>query len=286
MRKYRIKALSCLLCSIFMLVPFSSCSAQLKPKDIKSDEGAVRVMSFNIRCLEFRQRKALVPRLIKEYSPDLLGLQECTHRWYKRLKSSLPEYEFIGVGRDTGDLDKNCGEISGIMFRRDKYSLVDSGTFWLSEAPDEVSFGWDAACRRVCTWAVLLDKESGRSIAHVNTHLDHQGKLAMANGARMVCEKALSFDMPTVVTGDFNIGRGEIYSSITASGLRNSQDMAKISMQGKTFHNYKGGIEGEAIDYIFLNSKINSVLCYKIVRDIYKKQYPSDHYPIYADILM
>ncbi len=249
------------------------------------NDGEIRIISFNIRCGEFEERGETVPRLIGEYMPDSVGIQECTYDWYKTLKRLLPEYQFVGVGRDTGDLSENCGEISAVLFRKDKYTLKDSGTFWLSETPDEVSRGWDGACNRICTYAVLENKETGKTYAHVNTHLDHIGVFARKNGVDLVTRKALSFDVPTVLTGDFNFKKGtDLYTQLTATGLRDTQDLATDTMNGKTYHGYNGGEDGTPIDFILVNDKVESVSRYKIVRDLINDWYTSDHYPIYADM--
>lgn len=254
-------------------------------KDIVTESDTVRIMSYNIRYGEYEDRFRIVPQLIGDYMPDSVGIQECTYQWYLTIRAFLPEYGFIGVGRDTGDLSRECGEISAVLYRKDKYTVVDSGTFWISETPEEVSFGWDAVCRRICTWVILENKETGEQYAHVNTHLDHEGPLARLYGSEMVCEFALSFDMPTVLTGDFNLKKGtDLYNGIIAAGLTDSQDIAVQADEGKTSHGYNGGTDGLPIDFIFVNENISSVSKYKIVRDLYGEKYSSDHYPVYADM--
>lgn len=248
-------------------------------------EDVTRIMSFNVRCNEYEARKNVVPAVIEAYAPDSAGLQECTYQWYVRLTDELEDYAFVGVGRDTGDLSKDCGEISAVIYRKDKYDLVDSGTFWLSETPDEVSRGWDGACNRICTWVVLQNKETGLKYAHVNTHLDHMGKQARTNGVELVKEKALSFDIPTVVTGDFNFDKGtDLYNQLVTGGLTDTQEMAPDTMTGKTYHAYSGGIAGKPIDFICVNGKITDVSVYKILREKYEGTFISDHYPIYSDM--
>lgn len=252
---------------------------------LPSNTDTVRIMSYNIRYGEYDNRFRIVPQLIGDYMPDSVGIQECTYEWYLTLKGFLPEYEFVGVGRDTGNRSKNCGEMSAVLFRKDKYKLVDSGTFWISETPDEVSFGWDAVCRRICTWVILENKKTGEQYAHINTHLDHEGPEARVYGSKMVSEFALSFHMPAVLTGDFNFSKStELYEGILATGLNDTQDMAEDTMYGRTYHGYEGGIEGEPIDFIFTNDKVTSATKYRIVRNMYGGKYSSDHYPIYADI--
>ena len=252
-----------------------------------TDASVTRIMSFNIRCLEYDRRKNLVPGLIEAYAPDSAGLQECTFQWYENLTESLEDYAFVGVGRDTGDLSENCGEISAIIYKKTKYNLIDSGTFWLSETPDEVSRGWDGACNRICTWVVLENKETGERYAHVNTHLDHMGKDARINGVELVKEKALSYDIPTVVTGDFNFEKGtNLYNALVTGGLTDTQDMAASTMTGKTYHAYNGGKSGDPIDFICVNDKITDVKSYTIIREKYELKYTSDHYPIFSDMVI
>ncbi len=253
----------------------------------KAEDGITRVMSFNIRCGEYYERVNIVPELIEEYMPDTVGVQECTYQWYKKLTRSLEDYAFVGVGRDTGDLSDKCGEISGILYKKDKYNLLDSGTFWLSETPNEVSFGWDAACRRVCTWVVLEEKSTGKQLAHVNTHLDHMGAEARTKGLKMVTDKAESFDIPTVVTGDFNFYKySGLYDQMVSTSLSDTSETALIKMSGKTFHAYEGGESGTPIDFVLTNEKITEVKNYVIVRDLINNIYTSDHYPIYADMVL
>lgn len=255
------------------------------PKDAIAEPDTVRIMSFNIRSGEYEPRFTYVPELIRDYKPDSVGVQECTYSWISTLGTFLPEYSVVGVGRDEGAISINGGEISAILFLHAKYKLIDSGTFWISETPDEVSFGWDAACRRVCTWAILENRETGERYAHVNTHLDHVGNIAREKGAEMVSEFAMSFDIPVVVTGDFNFSKGcDWYNSIIDAGLTDTQDVAAETMNGKTYHAYKGGEEGLPIDFIFTNDKIETVYTYKIIRDMHGDEYISDHYPIYADM--
>lgn len=113
------------------------------------------------------------------------------------------------------------------------------------------------------------------------------GELARTNGLALVLEKAESFDLPVVVTGDFNFEKSDpLYTQLISGNLKDTQDMAEITMSGKTYHAYNGGEDGEPIDFICVNEKITSVKEYRIVRDMYGDTYLSDHYPIFADIII
>ena len=261
---------------------------EITPKDVREDKDITRVMSFNICGWDYKNIKNLVPKLMLEYSPDIIGVQECTYDWYQKLTKEMPEYSFIGVGRDTGTLESGCGEMTAILYKTEKYTLVDSDTFWLSEIPDTPSQGWDGDYIRICTWAIFKDNETGREFAHVNTHLenidDGTGVEALKNGTQMVKDKILSFNMPVIVTGDMNFEKNsEYYKVITEAGFFDAQDIAETTMEGITCPSERGGDTGEHIDYVFFNKDITNVLTYKILRDSYDGKFPSDHYAIYVD---
>lgn len=249
------------------------------------NESITRIMSFNVRNGEHSRGKN-VPQFIADYMPDSVGLQECEGTWYMTLEAYLKDsYGIVGTGRLTGI--KYIGEATAIMYRKDKYDIVDSGTFWLSETPDKVSIGWDAKHHRTCTWVVLRNKQTGEQYAHINTHLDHKGELARTNGLALILQKAESFDMPVVVTGDFNFEKTEpLYTQLISGNLTDTQDIAEKTMNGKTYHAYKGGEDGVPIDFVCVNEKITCVKEYRIVRDIYGESYISDHFPIFADVVM
>ena len=246
------------------------------------DTEIVRIMSFNVRDGEF-DREEIVPQVIADYKPDSVGLQECEGTWFLTLKVYLPDYEIIGVGRWTGI--QQLGESTAIMYRKDKYKLIDWGTFWLSETPYVPSIGWDANYARTCTWAILENKETGEQYAHFNTHLDNGGWDARINGLAMILERIKDYDMPVVLTGDFNFSTGTaVYRQLTA-GLTNVSDIAQTADSGGTAHGYAGGIGTAPIDFICINDKIDTVKTYKIIRDKYNDRYVSDHYPIYSDMV-
>ncbi|MBO5360388.1 MAG: endonuclease/exonuclease/phosphatase family protein [Clostridia bacterium] len=276
-----------IICALFALILPALGIGTVEDYGSKANtaEDVTRIMSFNVRNGEHDRGKN-VPQSIADYLPDSVGLQECEGTWYMTLSAHLKDrYDIVGVGRLTGI--KCIGEATAIMYRKDKYNLIDSGTFWLSETPDKVSIGWDAQHHRTCTWVILENKATGERYVHLNTHLDHKGELARTNGLALVLEKAESFDLPVVVTGDFNFKKTEqLYTQLISGNLTDTQDAAEKTMSGKTYHAYDGGEDGEPIDFICVNEKITSVKEYRIVRDIYGGTYLSDHYPIFADIIM
>lgn len=271
-----------IICALFALIlPF--CGIGLPELGAKgpTDSEIVRIMSFNVRDGEF-DREEIVPQVVADYMPDSVGFQECEGTWYLTLKTYLPDYKIVGVGRWTGI--RQLGESTAIMFRKDKYKLVDWGTFWLSETPCIPSVGWDANYARTCTWVILENKETGEQYAHFNTHLDNGGAEARQKGLELILSRIEELDMPIVLTGDFNFTKGTaLYRQLTTN-LKDVSSVAETADSGGTAHGYAGGIGSAPIDFICINNKIDTVKTYKIIRDKYNDRYVSDHYPIYSDI--
>lgn len=242
-------------------------------------------MSYNILCWgkeghEREKREPLVLEIIRKNDPDTLGVQEATPEWMDFLKANLDGYAYEGVGRDDGD---NKGEYSAVFYKKDKYETVDSGNFWLSETPDKPGKGWDAACVRICSWVLLKDKETGKKFIHLNTHLDHIGVEARKEGMRLIFDKAESFSAPTIVTGDFNFEQGsDFYEGLVSGKLRDSKFAAEISDDGVTYNAF-GEYDGAIIDFIMVSPEI-SVKKYSVVNEILNGEYPSDHFPVTAEI--
>ena len=260
---------------------------------VKKPEEAVRVMTFNILYggdgeNEWSNRTGIVAETIAKYLPDSFGVQEAHFGWRAALCFLLPEYGSVGVQRDDG---KFKGESSAIYYLREKYLVTDSGNFWISETPDEPSKGWDAGCYRICTWAVLRDRETGFEYAHINTHLDNAGVEARKNGVRMILEKAKEFTdagTPVVCTGDFNIDEGSgLYTQLVSGVLSDTKRLAPDTMSGNTYHGFDAyPVNSDPpIDYV-LCSNAFTPLSYKIVTDDYGGRLPSDHFPVYSDMKM
>ena len=252
----------------------------------------MRIMSFNIRCGDvgketWEDRIGIVSQTMLESEADSIGVQEATPEWMAALKETIGEkYAYVGVGRDDGD---NEGEYSAVFYLKDKYEVVDSDTFWLSETPDTPSFGWDAACRRVCTWVQLKDKETGKEYVHMNTHFDHVGISARKNSVEMIIDKAKTFtDIPVVFTADMNVVQGSTnYNQFVDSGyFRDTKFATSDTMNYCTYHDTKPeSHKDDVIDYVMINDGFDA-LSYRVVTEGIDGRFVSDHYPIYADIVM
>ena len=249
---------------------------------------ALQVMSFNVLTRTvgeygLRNRYRGVLRTILREMPDSVGLQEAHELWRGPLGRDLG-------GRYGAACDK--GRVFGfhegtpIYYRKDKFDLVKEGVFWLSEHPGRASIGWDAACPRIAGYAVLKDKETGFTWAHFNTHLDHKGPAAMANGARLMAERVNAMGLPAVLTGDLNdIPGSRPMEYLAAGGLTDLRDAAQTSDTGNTFHNY-GGPDNKVIDYIMANHYLRGAKEFKVIRDEYDGMYPSDHFAVCAEFTL
>lgn len=246
--------------------------------------------TFNIRLdtpadslNNWQYRKDSVCRHILAAGVDIIGMQEVLHNQLEDLKAGLPGYAAIGVGREDG---KEKGEYCPLFYRADKYEVLDSNTFWLSQYPDSAGFvGWDGACPRIATWAKFKDKSTGKVFMGVNTHFDHIGTEARRESALLIIRKIkeLVGDRPAVVTGDFNVNdRSEAYLTITTNEfvLKDAYKEAdRKAGPAYTFHDFgrQPMEQREKIDFIFVTPQIK-VLNAEIARNPETKTgYLSDH---------
>ena len=256
------------------------------------EENVMRIMSFNIRCGDvgeetWEDRIGIVSQTMLESDADSIGVQEATPGWMAALNKNIGEkYAYVGVGRDDG---ANKGEYSAVFYLKDKYNALDSGTFWLSDTPNKVSFGWDAACRRVCSWVVLENKETGEKYVHLNSHFDHIGVAARENSVKLILDKAAEFtDLPVVFTADLNVIQGsDNYNQfINSRILRDTKFDTSDTMSYCTYHDTEPEKHAQdIIDYVLINSHFDTVK-YRVVTEGIDGRYVSDHYPIYADIVI
>ncbi|MCL2299497.1 MAG: endonuclease/exonuclease/phosphatase family protein [Firmicutes bacterium] len=247
----------------------------------------ITAMSFNVLTSVggkhgLRGRYNGVLQTILKEKPDSVGLQEAHELWRGPLKRDLKES--YGVACNKGRVF-GLHEGTPIFYRKDKYELLKEGVFWLSERPGVASMGWDAACPRIAGWAVLRDKRTGFTYAHFNTHLDHKGRAAMANGARLMAERLNALGLPAVLTGDLNCAPGSLpMEYLKAGGLTDLRFAADKADTGLTHHGYRDctGV----IDYVYANHYLRGAREFKVIRDQYDGTYPSDHFAVSATLTL
>ena len=279
----------------------------------------VNIGSYNIRNNNkgdynhndgWTQRRDVMCDLVNFCNFDAFGTQEVNEPQVKDILERCPAYDYVGVGRDDG---ATGGEYSPVFYRKDKYVALKSGTFWLSETPDSVSYGWDAVCRRVCSYVQLRDKKTRQQFWVFNTHLDHKGIVARREAVKLIVAKIDEIAGPkanVVVTGDFNVDQfSEPHATMLASGrLVDSYDIAEYRFcPGGTFNDFfPDKYTTQRIDHIFVGAG-SKVSRYGVITVHYwladkaadtevssapaelkaetrEIHLPSDHYPICAKI--
>ena len=257
----------------------------------KGDEGSenLKVMSYNIRLGSGKDgtnswalRYTATEEMLKDQKPDVFGVQEALDYQVHYIED-MCGYESVGVGREDG---KKEGEHMSIFWNKKTVSMLKWGTFWLSETPQKPSKGWDAACFRTATWALMKDKKTGKKFYFVNTHLDHEGKEAQKNGLKLIVEKIAEMNpegLPMVLTGDFNI---EPSNPALADLDARMQSTRKIAEKTDDLTTYNGwGKSSTMIDYIYV-SGFSSCPEYQTVTKRYEdRKFISDHYPIFARLI-
>lgn len=254
----------------------------------------IKIMSYNIRLdvksdgeNQWDKRKEKVAGMMNFYEADFIGGQEVMHHQLQYLLSKLDGYSYIGVGRDDG---KEAGEYSCIFYKKDKFTVLQQSTFWLSPTPDTVSKGWDAAIVRVCTYGLFQDKKTKRKFWVFNTHFDHIGKLARLESAKLIVKKIQELNTgnyPVLLSGDFNSKPEEEPSQYMHANMQNSRAISKLVYGGPdTWNAFKFNTKPDGcIDYIFVsNNKKITVSKFATLTDSYDMKYPSDHFPIIATV--
>lgn len=259
----------------------------------------LRVMSFNVRLSAAKdgdnawpKRTELFFATIAAYGPDLIGFQEVLADQHDAITARLTDYGFSGVARDDG---KRKGEWSCVAYRKARFTLVDSGTFWLSETPEiPGSKSWDAALTRICSWVRLRETATGKEFVYANTHFDHVGKIARAEASKVISQRVsvIAAGIPALLTGDFNINEDNpayrvFVQPTTPGAIRWIDSFRSLHPQRSpdeaSFHGFKGGIQGSRIDFVFHTDHWVATAA-AIDRTSKDGRYPSDHYPVTATV--
>lgn len=275
----------------------------------------INVASYNIRNANrgdsiqgngWNKRCPVICKLIRFHDFDIFGAQEVLHPQLNDMLNDLPEYSYIGVGRDDG-ITK--GEYAPIFYKTERFDMLMSGNFWLSTETTYPNKGWDAALPRICSWGKFKDKESGFQFWFFNLHMDHIGVEARKHSADLVLEriKEMCGTEAVILTGDFNVNQNhDSYKILNTSGiLEDSFLKAKINYATNgTFNNFKPNLKTESrIDHIF-TSPLFTVERYGVLTDTYwseiedgavvnsqnfpkevslkefEARMPSDHFPV------
>lgn len=254
------------------------------------------VMSFNIRYgtandgpNRWPLRRDLLMDVIKQDNADVIGLQEALHDQIVEIASAIPAYGVIGVGRDDG---KTRGEYAAILYRRDRFHVAESGTFWFSDTPSVVaSRSWGNTITRICTWARLIDRQGG-AFWVFNVHLDHQSQPSRERSTALLAERIRARSgagEPVIVTGDFNVGEDNPALPVLLGGpaplLRDTfRVLHPDAKEAGTFTGFDPTrTTGDKIDYVLVTPGAD-VRAAAIIRTARDGRLPSDHFPVTATV--
>lgn len=243
------------------------------------------VISFNIRYCDDPDGNSIperAPRLgtvTDRYAPDILCFQECSPRWAPFLEELYGRDYHITIRYRSQEDPEGCP----ILWRKNRFELLDEGLFWLSDTPDTESRGWDALfnCYRICAYTILREKESGKAFTVMNTHFGF-GDAGQISSVELIHSRSRTISpYPTFITGDFNMRPN---SPGYGAMARYFTDANTSGDWGATCHGYHPeSCEPEHIDYCFTDSRVKA-LSHQILRDAVDGKYPSDHFGLFLTL--
>lgn len=272
----------CLLIALLILLAWPCCL-----------HSQTSLMTFNIRYNnpqdgedKWSERKEELCHLISYYHPHFVGIQESMPQQVAFINSKLPNYAYVGFGRDGKGSES---ESVPIFYDSTQYQLLDWEVFWLSESPDEISRGWDAALNRITTMGIFSEKNSGDTLYLFNAHFDHRGELAREKSGQVIWDKIESLgilDEKIIVMGDLNSHPDDEAIEFLKIRLDDAYELTDIPPYGPigTFNGFDYKIIPERrIDYIF--AKNLKVLRYRTINDKRSNgRCISDHLPVMVEI--
>jgi len=254
----------------------------------------LKIMTYNIRLdldsdaeNSWTNRRDLWISQVRFYSPDILGIQEARPNQVLDIASNLPSLAYVGIGRDAN----NTGESSNIFYKKERFTVLRESTFWLSETPELISKGWDAAINRICTYALLKDTFTNKQIWVFNTHLDHIGEVARTKSIELILSKIGELNTgnyPVIFMGDLNSEPATQRIMDLKTKMLDTKDISEEKPFGPsgTFNgfNHQNPVT-ELIDYIFISKKSNFIVKkYAVLSDSVNLRYPSDHLPVFVEL--
>ena len=252
-----------------------------------------KIISFNVRYSSapeidgdnrWELRRDAAVKMVAQQKPLAMGLQEACPDQIDFLDQNLTGYKHIGVGRDDGN---RAGEMMAIYYDTTRLTLLNSGTFWLSDTPDKVSIGWDAACKRTCTWGHFKVNDTGFEFLYFNTHLDHVGSQARRNSIKLIVAKMAELNpnnVPVFLSGDFNSTTDDTIFEPLKASLKDAREVSAISDKNITYNGFGTVTDSPntrkewVIDHIFF-SGVNP-MAFRVLNGNYGVPFISDHYPI------
>lgn len=253
----------------------------------------IKVMTYNIKydnvndtVNNWNDRKERLVELIAHYNPSFIGMQEALNRQVTYIDSCLTDYTYIGKGREDG---KQQGEYTEIHYDSTRFKILEEKTFWLSNTPNKVSIGWDAALERICTYGLFEAKNTGMKLYVFNAHFDHKGARAREKSAQLIIAniKEINTDkLPVILMGDFNLTPDEKPIQSIKAYMNDGQEITESPFYGPsgTFNGFdRNKVLDQRIDYIFVkNLRIKEYI--HIDDRMENLKFISDHLPVLTTV--
>jgi endonuclease/exonuclease/phosphatase family metal-dependent hydrolase len=286
------------------LLGLTSCSQREKivPRDIVFSEegtGVVRVMTYNIRFgtaddgpNDWGRRKGLVFDVLAYHEADVIGLQEALDFQIQEIQRALPQYKIVWAGRDDG---LRAGEACPVLYRRDRFTPADSGTFWFSNMPWKPgSKHWGNEQPRICTWVRLTETATGESFYVYNVHLDPASLASREYSVHLLLKELVGRNPadPAIVMGDFNMDIDNPAMTPLQRIGANLLNDPMIDVWGAlhpnqpsvtTYQAFGAEPQGPCLDHIFIDDSVG-ILETAVDARSFGGRYPSDHFPVIATV--
>jgi endonuclease/exonuclease/phosphatase family metal-dependent hydrolase len=254
----------------------------------------LNVMSFNVRFYtpndginHWPYRKDRVIQVLKNYEPDIMGLQEPVIWQIEDILEKMPDYSWLGYGPEDGN---TRGEYEPVLYNAKKLQLLSAGQFWLSENHEDVSIGWDAANKKVCVWGKFITLKEGNVFYFFNVHYDHKGVTARKESSKLVLQKINELvgdqQIPVILAGDFNSNPNTEPIKTIKTSMKDSYEVTLSPPDGSygTFNDFNENHPlTSRIDYVFVNNLV-TVNSYRTINDRVDNLFPSDHFPLWVNV--
>ena len=242
----------------------------------------IKLLTYNVQSWDLNERRiAGIIDLIKRHNPDIICLQEVTMSWFSIVNKQLGDiYGITGRDRFYGnntwptlkrDRERNC-----VLFRKDRFNLLWSHTYWMGPDMKHESKFEESVFPRIFTATLLIDKKTNKKIEAISTHLDYSDPIGREKQAVVLSEYLKKQKYPILLAGDFNSEPHEnAYHMIGQILIDVGKEFNETNI---TYHAYNK-CPHERIDYIFRSKDIKAKHLL-LVKDEYEGLPPSDHYPV------
>lgn len=287
----KLKVLVFLAMAFTLIMPGTAMAAG--KGESKGKDNPIKVMSYNLRYASnsgensWDVRRPVMAQLLNKEKPDIMGIQEGLYHQLKDLHADMPQYDWIGIGRQGGSKD----EYTAVFYNKNKFEPLEYDYFWLSDTPNVIgSKTWGNDITRMVTWVKFEDRKTKQQFYFMNTHFDHISVPAREKSAELILEKVKELDpqLPVILAGDFNTAPGtKPYQTLISEGFADTMVAAenRINENLGTFNGFHDPSGGNRIDWIMIKGNI-SVKETEINNFSKNGQYPSDHFPVISTLII